>query len=135
MTVFSISLLCGIVSCAPNYSKPFNDAKGQLLFSSYSNKPTNYSDPPVVSTLNGFVEGYFMRTVLNRRIYAFEGIPYAEPPTGRLQYQAPVPKGKWRGTLQAKAPSPVCLQAHALRLVGSIRGSLDCLYLNVYTPK
>jgi hypothetical protein len=35
----------------------------------------------------GSVEGYYMRVISGRQIYAFEGIPYAEPPTGELRFR------------------------------------------------
>jgi hypothetical protein len=43
--------------------------------------------PPFVRTYSGDVEGYFMKVVGGRKINAFEGIPYAEPPIGRLRFR------------------------------------------------
>lgn len=44
-------------------------------------------DPPTASTELGEVEGYFMGTMKGRRIAAFEGIPFAEPPTGKYRFR------------------------------------------------
>ncbi|KAF6207436.1 hypothetical protein GE061_018679 [Apolygus lucorum] len=44
---------------------------------------------------------------------------------------APKPPKKWSGILNATRDTPLCLQ----NLGGNVRGSEDCLYLNVYRPK
>ncbi len=42
---------------------------------------------PVVKTKNGKLVGYEMRTIRNRPIAAFEGIPYGKPPIGHLRFR------------------------------------------------
>jgi hypothetical protein len=44
-------------------------------------------EPPVVETKLGWLEGSYMGTMKGRRISAFEGIPYAEPPTGKYRFK------------------------------------------------
>ncbi|CAL8114084.1 unnamed protein product [Orchesella dallaii] len=90
--------------------------------------------PPIVQTDMGEIEGYYMRVVSGRYIYAFEGIPYALSPEKELRFKAPVPKSPWNRTLHAKSAGPRCTQSK--RGPGSGRlGSEDCLYLNIYTPE
>ncbi|KAE8750497.1 Carboxyl/Cholinesterase 17, partial [Frankliniella occidentalis] len=67
----------------------------------------------------------------NTTFYAFEGIPYAQPPTGLLRFQPPQP-----------APRLVYLDARGQRHPcpylndkGVLIGSEDCLYLSVFTPQ
>lgn len=43
---------------------------------------------PVVLLRNGGgIEGYYMGTMNGRKISAYEGVPYAEPPTGNRRFQ------------------------------------------------
>ncbi|XP_059610843.1 carboxylic ester hydrolase-like [Phlebotomus argentipes] len=65
---------------------------------------------------------------------AFYGIPYAEPPVGKLRLENPVPYSGWKGYWDATYPREACLQKNYLLLGGPISGSEDCLYLNVYRP-
>jgi len=57
------------------------------------------------------------------RIY--KGIPYAAPPVGNLRWRAPQPAPHWDGVRKAEALGSPCLP--------NMRGSEDCLYLNVWT--
>ncbi|XP_025421491.1 fatty acyl-CoA hydrolase precursor, medium chain-like isoform X2 [Sipha flava] len=63
--------------------------------------------------------------------YAYKGIRYAEPPTGRLRFQRPV-LTRLSGKIDATKYGPPCPQ---LSPDGNgIIGSEDCLFLNVFTP-
>jgi len=62
-------------------------------------------------------------------IASFKGIPFAAPPVGELRWKAPHPVVAWKGIKQADAFADSCPQEHEK----SIRGSEDCLYLNVWT--
>ena len=63
----------------------------------------------------------------------FRGIPFAQPPTGKLRFAAPRKPSAWSGERLCGAFSPACIQD-----TGHPKGpelvSEDCLYLNVYTP-
>jgi para-nitrobenzyl esterase len=69
------------------------------------------------------------------------GIPYAEPPVGERRWRAPAPPAAWSGTREALAFGDHCPQIAssfggvADARAGSITGSEDCLYLNVYAPR
>jgi para-nitrobenzyl esterase len=55
----------------------------------------------------------------------FKGIPYAAPPLGNLRWRAPQAVPHWEGVRKAEAMGAPCLP--------NMRGSEDCLYLNVWT--
>jgi carboxylesterase type B len=42
---------------------------------------------PTVSIAQGALQGKVMTSRKGRRIHAFQGIPYAEPPVGDLRFQ------------------------------------------------
>ena len=69
------------------------------------------------------------------------GIPYAEPPVGERRWRAPTPAASWSGTREALAFGAHCPQIASFLAgvadapAGSISGSEDCLYLNVYSPR
>lgn len=111
---------------------------------------------PVVTIENGKIMGREGRTT-NRNVpyYAFQGIPYAEPPVGNLRFQvsvflwtciwvfnwivhrkSPLPAPNWTGILNAQQDKAICIQletATASALDSSVIEE-DCLYINVYTP-
>jgi para-nitrobenzyl esterase len=63
-------------------------------------------------------------------VRVFLGIPYAEPPVGKLRWKAPQPPAPWEEMRDATAYGPACTQTGPLE-----KGSgEDCLYLNVWAP-
>ncbi|KAK7060848.1 hypothetical protein VNI00_000581 [Paramarasmius palmivorus] len=69
--------------------------------------------------------------------FRFMGIPFAQPPVGKLRLRMPTP---WKGaTVDATTPKSGCLQ-YGHFVDGNARElnpwgfSEDCLYLNVFTP-
>jgi para-nitrobenzyl esterase len=82
---------------------------------------------PIVAIDGGRVQG-----VAVPGGYAFRGLPYAAPPSGRLRWRAPYPPAEWRGVRDATVFAPSCPQ-----LPGFTIGPQDedCLYLNVATPR
>ncbi|XP_046480871.1 carboxylic ester hydrolase-like isoform X1 [Neodiprion pinetum] len=95
---------------------------------------TNESAPKVVTSL-GPIEGHYQMSSEGHRIEAYEGIPYAIPPIGNLRFEIAKPISSWTGVMMAKEPGPMCLQygREMKSTVQKIRGSENCLYLNVYT--
>ncbi|KDR12774.1 Esterase FE4 [Zootermopsis nevadensis] len=83
----------------------------------------------------GSVKGHRLTTRKGGEIFAFQGIPYANPPVGELRFQPPQAKEPWSGVLDATKEAPVCVQRGIYPGDNEIRGQEDCLYLNVYTPR
>ncbi|EEC17332.1 acetylcholinesterase/butyrylcholinesterase, putative, partial [Ixodes scapularis] len=95
------------------------------------------SDVPIVHTDSGLVMGT-RATVGDKRVDAFLGIPYAQPPVGDLRFRKPVPISPWKGTYNASSKPKPCWQLK-LRFVENqtidySSASEDCLYLNVWRP-
>ena len=42
--------------------------------------------------------------------FAFRGLPYAAPPTGRLRWRPPQPPAQWKGIRDARVFAPSCPQ-------------------------
>jgi hypothetical protein len=60
--------------------------------------------------------------------FRFNGIRYAQPPTGNRRFAAPVPiTSRWYNNVDATKLGGMCPQPAG--------GSDDCLFLNVFTPK
>ncbi|CAH4036316.1 unnamed protein product [Pieris brassicae] len=85
-----------------------------------------------VTVAEGSLKGKVCNTPCGKKYYSFEGIPYAKPPLGPLRFKAPEKSEDWYGVLDATKPGNKCVQVNLID--GSIEGSEDCLYLNIYTP-
>src|SRR6185312_16217623 len=70
------------------------------------------------------------------KVRAFEGIPFAAPPVGKLRWQAPQPVAAWDGVKKATAFGSRCMQApiYSDMIFRDPGPSEDCLYVNVWTP-
>uniref|UniRef100_A0A1I8JTH5 Carboxylic ester hydrolase n=1 Tax=Anopheles arabiensis TaxID=7173 RepID=A0A1I8JTH5_ANOAR len=86
--------------------------------------------PPVVHTENGPIVGE-----KRGNYYAFEGIPYAKPPTGERRFAAPeLNDERWSEPRNATTIGPYCLQwSHTIPGKDKLFGAEDCLYMNIYT--
>jgi para-nitrobenzyl esterase len=72
--------------------------------------------------------------------HVWRGIPYADPPVGDRRWRAPDPPRPWTDARVALDYGAPCTQyASPIGGVpgreGSVVGSEDCLYLNVYAPR
>ncbi|MCX7283329.1 MAG: carboxylesterase family protein [Novosphingobium sp.] len=110
---------------------------GRLIFAAIaalvSMQPARAAAPsPAVQTASGMVQG----KMLDRRVRAFLGIPYARPPVRDLRWKAPAPTEPWRGVLHADRFAPECTQPmrgpETNQYSGADIVSEDCLYLNVW---
>ncbi|CAG9864278.1 unnamed protein product [Phyllotreta striolata] len=84
----------------------------------------------IVEITNGKIEGYTRVSPNNVKFNAFQGIPYAKPPTGKLRFLAPVPHDNWPGVLETKKDGNRCFSVAK----DTDDESEDCLFINVYTP-
>jgi len=110
-------------------------------------------DAPVIEISTGKVQGICRNSRDGYQYFEYLGIPYGKQIRfevclvkelfvyRRSDYtksffimKPPVLVEKWKGILQAKEFGTPCLQLDTL-LYGSIIGSEDCLFLNVFTPR
>ena len=66
-------------------------------------------DTRVVNTHSGPVRGKKVTTG-DHHHFEFLGIPYAEPPLGRLRFKPPEPVKPWTDVYEAFSDGPVCHQ-------------------------
>ncbi|KAH7954875.1 hypothetical protein HPB49_022495 [Dermacentor silvarum] len=76
----------------------------------------------------GSVTG-FGSLAAGRHVYAFLGVPFAEPPLGKFRFQRATPRQP--SVMDGRRAGPACYQEGA---VGA-DVSEDCLHLNIWTPK
>jgi len=85
--MFLTNLLCTLSPNSPKCESG-SDSEFRLTGNSVGNSSyTNNTKWPIVSTKTGTVQGFPMKTFFGRSIYAFEGIPFAEPPIGNLRFR------------------------------------------------
>ena len=86
---------------------------------------------PVIQTRFGLIEGNN-----NGNILEFLGIPFAKPPIDSLRWKPPRDPDSWKDTLLTQSFKPGCIQKDFQQGSTSytIKGSEDCLYLNIWTP-
>jgi para-nitrobenzyl esterase len=88
-----------------------------------------------VSTTTGRVRGE--RNAAG--VTVFRGIPYAQPPVGRLRFRAPESMHPWRGVREATRFGPAAPQSDAVRrdsgVPPDVSDSDEYLTLNVWTPE
>ena len=94
-----------------------------ILFLMFANLPAQTSDPTVVRTETGAVQG-----VTKAGVIGWKGIPFAAPPVGKLRWRVPQPAMAWTGIRDASQFGPACMQTD------DIPKSEDCLTLNVWRP-
>ncbi|CAH1394712.1 unnamed protein product [Nezara viridula] len=96
---------------------------------------TRCSNQPQVTIFQGTLKGFYLKTLNNRSIASFEGIPFAKPPIGENRFKKPIAADPWYGILNATREPPICLQYDFFIHPPVLSGSEDCLFINVYTPK
>ncbi|XP_077180763.1 cholinesterase-like isoform X2 [Paroedura picta] len=92
-------------------------------------------DDTVVVTSSGPVKGRHLQAG-SGHVTAYLGIPYAEPPLGKLRFQKPLPHRPWSQVLEATSFGGSCSQFLLPASMWSISPpvSENCLFLNVWVP-
>uniref|UniRef100_A0A667ZYD9 Carboxylic ester hydrolase n=1 Tax=Myripristis murdjan TaxID=586833 RepID=A0A667ZYD9_9TELE len=100
-------------------------------------------DDLVINTENGRVRGTLLSGV-GGDVRAFLGIPYGQPPLGKLRFRAPVPVETWHGVKDVTKLPDACYQLLDTKFPGFSGSEMwnpktplseDCLYLNVWSPR
>ncbi|CAH1175676.1 unnamed protein product [Phaedon cochleariae] len=96
----------------------------------------------------GKIRGHVLASATGRKYYAFQEIPYGEPPVGENRFRPPKSHNGWDGILDCTNNRKICYQFEfPMTPIGidhqksmentkdtEVEESEDCLYLNVYTP-
>jgi para-nitrobenzyl esterase len=82
-----------------------------------------------VTVADGQLQGH-----VDGSVYAFLGIPYAQPPTGPLRWKEPQPPKAWSDVRVASQFGNRCAQNASSTNMTAASTTEDCLYLNVWTP-
>ena len=96
---------------------------------------------PDPATRRTLVQGELIGSTTQDGAHAWLGIPFAKPPVADLRWRAPRPPDPWPGRLEALKHAASCIQfanpagGRDGAKSGTVTGSEDCLYLNVYAPK
>jgi len=98
----------------------------------------------VVETTKGKIQGFESTTAHGRKVSAWYGIPYAQPPVGNLRFRHPRPIDSWDSVKQTMKLPNSCVQIKDTMWPGfegseawnpNTPLSEDCLYLNVVVPR
>ncbi|KAL6428893.1 hypothetical protein ACFW04_008014 [Cataglyphis niger] len=91
---------------------------------------------PRVKIPLGGLKGYYKISQNGRKYEAYEGIPYALPPIGKLRFKPPRQIPAWIGELSATKFGSPCIQysQQPQDPTDKVEGAEDCLYLNIYVP-
>lgn len=82
-------------------------------------------DYKIIKTASGLIQGYARDGMME-----YLGIPYADPPVGKLRLKRAVPVTPWEGIFEAKEYG----FAAAQKMGNQLLGSEDCLTLNIRRP-
>lgn len=89
------------------------------------------SPADVITVRDGRIAG--TREANGTRVW--RGIPYARPPVGSLRGRAPQEATAWSGIRDATAFGSEAIQQSLGPNPGPMKGSEDCLYVNVWAPE
>nr|XP_034963161.1 cholinesterase-like isoform X2 [Zootoca vivipara] len=112
---------------------------GLFLFLSLLSSSSASEDDTVLVTSSGPIRGKRV-PVGSASVTSYLGIPYAEPPLGKLRFQKPLPHQPWSHVLEVTNFGNACFQRTDFdwpfnkMWVANTPHSEDCLFLNVWVP-
>lgn len=108
-------------------------AAGYLYLAPSSTPDAIANEDTQRATQSGGVIGYEN----SKGVYVWQGIPFAEAPVGDLRWKAPRPSQPWNDMFTALSPGNECasLGMGKAEEADTVKGSEDCLYLNIFAPK
>jgi len=83
--VFVVHIFCSIVPCEVKNSVPADPLK--MRKRNEVEAELNLKSSTIYLDHGGGVDGYLMRSILQRQFHAFEGIPYGESTAGPLRFK------------------------------------------------
>jgi para-nitrobenzyl esterase len=112
-----------------------------VLLAACGRAPKEAAPPaPDPATLRRVAEGEVVGFTAPNGVAVWRGLPFAAPPVGDLRWRAPRPPAAWNGVREATRAAGVCPQianvfnaGEGLK-PGTLLGTEDCLYLDVYAP-
>ncbi|XP_072380976.1 para-nitrobenzyl esterase-like [Diabrotica undecimpunctata] len=95
-------------------------------------------DDLVVTLANpiGKIRGHILQSQNEHDIYAFQDVPYAQPPIGQSRFKPPVALNNWDGIVDTTSNTKICPQMprSTSTIVTGLIETEDCLVLNIYSP-
>jgi len=110
-------LLAGTVACSGGGTQP-----------AASHTPSLWTGDALVQTFYGPVKGF----ADTNDTWVWKAIPYAKPSVGPLRWKAPQDPDPWNVT---RAETQFCSECTQYTVTGTVAGSEDCLYLNIWRPQ
>nr|CAD7203573.1 unnamed protein product [Timema douglasi] len=104
------------------------DSNQEFVFSERGLDRWKKRDSRAYYGCHGLLQGKTMVSFEGKIFNAFQGIPYAKPPTKGLRFEPPQQVDSWSGVLDATKEGHICPQLKR----GVYLGNEDCLFLNVY---
>ena len=68
------------------------------------------AEAPIVTYKDGSVQGNAVEITPGKSVHQFLGLPFAEPPIGKIRFAAPKPSKPWTGVREATKYGPSCPQ-------------------------
>jgi len=91
----------------------------------------------VINTTSGLVQGYRRQVPDGPAVRTWQGIPYAQPPVGKLRFRPPEKLQGWKDIKDTRKLPPACPQStgNPISPLNITDMAEDCLFLNVYSPE
>ena len=117
-----VAIAASVVPAASDHAKP-----NRAISSAHA------ASGPVVDAPAGALRG-----TSEGDLHVFRGVPYAQPPVGRLRWRPPVPLAHWTGVREATEFGAACYQPpprlSSIYVPKPVPMSEHCLTLNIWAP-